>query len=259
MPRLSLSKVLLSGAAGFLLFPSFAFAANPVGSLAGAATPDSVINNGVVPNANLVTRHRANSELLTALPVSSNNPPAAQPVSHNNSLAALDAQLADAQNRLADASKQLGKGQDDLQQLSNTMRLAMRDAGPDAGGLHPFVRVASRYMGTPYVWGGESKYGFDCSGFIIRVMQDLGYKTLPHSAAEQFTYGIPIAKGNLKPGDLVFFANTYKPGVSHVGIFIGRNRFIHAASTLKGTITSDIRDPFFVTHYAGARRLAPVK
>jgi cell wall-associated NlpC family hydrolase len=139
------------------------------------------------------------------------------------------------------------------------MRLAMRDAGPDAGGLHPFVRVASRYMGTPYVWGGDSKYGFDCSGFIIRVMQDLGYKALPHSAAEQFNYGIPVAKANLKPGDLVFFANTYKPGISHVGIFIGRHRFIQAASTLKGTITSDIRDPYYAAHYAGARRLAPVK
>ncbi len=246
MPRFSISKVLFSGAAGLLLFPISAFAAKPVGSLVSTATPDSIISSGAP--ANTATRHNRNNEILTALPVSSSSP-----------LAALDAQLADAQNRLADASKQLGQGQNDLKQLSNTMRLAMRDAGPDAGGLHPFVRVASRYMGTPYVWGGESKYGFDCSGFIIRVMQDLGYKTLPHSAAEQFTYGIPIAKANLKPGDLVFFANTYKPGVSHVGIYIGRNRFIHAASTLKGTITSDIRDPFFVAHYAGARRLAPVK
>jgi len=246
MPRFSLTKVLLSGAAGLLLFPVFAFAANPVGSLASTATPNSIINNGAPTN--IASRHNQNSEMLTALPVSSANP-----------LAALDAQLADAQNRLADASKQLGKGQSDLQQLSNTMRLAMRDAGPDAGGLHPFVRVASRYMGTPYVWGGESKYGFDCSGFIIRVMSDLGYKTLPHSAAEQFNYGVPVAKANLKPGDLVFFANTYKPGVSHVGIYVGRNRFIQAASTSKGTITSDIRDPYYASHYAGARRLAPVK
>lgn len=259
MPRFSLPKVLLSGATGLLLFPLFAFAANPVGSLANAGTPDSVINNGTAKNDYAVTRHQKNHEMLTALPVSGSSHVATHPISNNDPLAALDAQLAAAQNRLADASKQLGKGQKDLQELSNTMRIAMRDAGPDANGLHPFVRVASRYMGTPYVWGGESKYGFDCSGFIIRVMQDLGYKTLPHSAAEQFNYGIPIAKGNLKPGDLVFFANTYKPGISHVGVFIGRNRFIHAASTSKGTITSDLRDPYFTKHYAGARRLAPVK
>jgi len=249
MPRFALLKVLLSGAAGFLLFSFPAFAANPIGSIVDNATPGSIINNGaaVIP----VTQHSPTLELLTALPTSV--------TPSNNSLAALDAQLADAQSKLADASKQLGQGQSDLQQLSNTMRLAMRDAGPDAGGLHPFVRVASRYMGTPYVWGGDSKYGFDCSGFIIRVMQDLGYKALPHSAAEQFNYGIPVAKANLKPGDLVFFANTYKPGISHVGIFIGRHRFIQAASTLKGTIVSDIRDPFYTAHYAGARRLAPVK
>lgn len=249
MPRFSLSKVLLSGAAGILLFPLSAFAASPIVSPAKADAPDSIISDSVPTN--ITSRLQNTSALLTSLPLSPNF--------SNKSLAALDAQLADAQNQLADASKQLGKGQSDLQQLSNTMRLAMNEAGPDAGGLHPFVRVASRYMGTPYVWGGESKYGFDCSGFIIRVMQDLGYKALPHSAAEQFTYGIPIAKANLKPGDLVFFANTYKPGISHVGIYIGRHRFIQAASTLKGTITSDIRDPFYVAHYAGARRLAPVK
>jgi cell wall-associated NlpC family hydrolase len=244
MPRFLL-KVLFSGAAGLLLFPFSAFAANPTGSLAHTALPDSIINGGIAVAAKPALQMQP--ELLSSLPLP------------GNSLAALDAQLADAQNQLANAGRQLGQGQSDLRQLSDTMRLAMRDAGPDAGGLHPFVRVASRYMGTPYVWGGESKYGFDCSGFIIRVMQDLGYKTLPHSAAEQFNYGMPIAKANLKPGDLVFFANTYKPGISHVGIFIGRHRFIHAASTTKGTITSDIRDPFYVAHYAGARRLAPVK
>src|SRR5690606_36316598 len=150
-------------------------------------------------------------------------------------------------------------GQKQLQSLTGTMRLAMRDAGPDAAGLHPFVRVASRYAGTPYVWGGESRYGFDCSGFIIRVMRDWGYKALPHSAAEQFNYGTPVAKSLLTPGDLVFFANTYTPGVSHVGIYIGRHQFIHAASTSKGTIVSDLRDAYFTKHYAGARRLAPVK
>lgn len=249
MPHLSLSKVLLSGAAFLFLFPLSSFAASPIASSANTATPDSIISDSAP--AKITSQLQENSALLTALPFSPNI--------SSNSLAALDAQLAVAQNKLADASKQLGQGQSDLQQLSNTMRLAMQDAGPDADGLHPFVRVASRYMGTPYVWGGESKYGFDCSGFIIRVMQDLGYKTLPHSAAEQFNYGIPVTKANLKPGDLIFFANTYKPGISHVGIFIGRHRFIHAASTLKGTIVSDIRDPFYVAHYAGARRLAPVK
>src|SRR5690606_864214 len=111
------------------------------------------------------------------------------------------------------------------------------------------------YAGTPYVWGGESARGFDCSGFIIRVMRDLGYKALPHSAAEQFRYGIPVATQNLRPGDLVFFANTYKPGISHVGIYLGQSRFIHAAGTGQGTIVSSLNESKFRAKYAGGRRL----
>jgi cell wall-associated NlpC family hydrolase len=136
----------------------------------------------------------------------------------------------------------------------------MMEAGPDAKGLHPFVRVAERYAGTPYVWGAESSRGFDCSGFIIRVMRDLGYPPLPHSAAIQFNYGKAIAAPLLKPGDLVFFKNTYKPGISHVGIYLGHRRFIHAAGTGKGTIVSSLDQPKWRpggagSHYAGARRL----
>jgi cell wall-associated NlpC family hydrolase len=78
---------------------------------------------------------------------------------------------------------------------------------------------------------------------------------LPHSAAEQFKYGQPVAQALLKPGDLVFFANTYKPGISHVGIYIGKRRFIHAASTRQGTIISSLDSQPYSRKYAGARRL----
>jgi len=170
-------------------------------------------------------------------------------------LAQLEADLNRSETRLTRATRELTEGQRQLTAFGDTLRSAMMEAGPDAKGLHPFVKVAQRYAGTPYVWGGESARGFDCSGFIIRVMRDLGYRALPHSAAEQFRYGLPIANALLKPGDLVFFANTYKPGISHVGIYLGRRRFIHAAGTGLGTIVSSLDTPKFRTKYAGARRL----
>ncbi|BCM94078.1 gamma-DL-glutamyl hydrolase [Abditibacteriota bacterium] len=170
-------------------------------------------------------------------------------------LSQLDADLAAAQPRLDRAQARLNQSQRQLGAFTTTLRSAMMEAGDEGSGLHPFVRVAQRYLGTPYVWGGESARGFDCSGFIMRVMRDLGYRALPHSAAEQFHYGTPIARELLKPGDVVFFANTYKPGVSHVGIYLGRGRFIHAANSRVGTIVSSLNEPKWVAHYAGARRL----
>ena len=168
-------------------------------------------------------------------------------------LARLDAQLAGAEGRLDRVQTKLTEGQRQLGNVNNLLQNAMLSSG--GGGLHPFVRVAQRYLGTPYVWGGESARGFDCSGFIMRVMRDLGYKALPHSAAEQFNYGKPIAKNLLQPGDIVFFANTYKPGISHVGIYLGGGRFIHAANSQVGTIVSNLNSAKWVEHYAGARRL----
>ena len=170
-------------------------------------------------------------------------------------LAQLDAELRRADRRLNAANQALSDGQEQLNRFAGTLRQAMLEAGPDAAGLHPFVKVAEKYAGTPYVWGGESRRGFDCSGMIIRVMRDLGYKALPHSAAEQYKYGKPIAQPLLKPGDLVFFANTYKAGISHVGIYLGKRRFIHAAGTGKGTIVSSLDESKFQAKYAGARRL----
>jgi cell wall-associated NlpC family hydrolase len=174
-------------------------------------------------------------------------------------LAKLEADLDQTSQRLDRAKGQLTDGQKALNQFAGELQQAMLEAGPDARGLNPFVRVAQRYMGTPYVWGGVSARGFDCSGFIIRVMQDLGYRSLPHSAAEQFRYGQPVAQELLKPGDLVFFANTYKPGISHVGIYLGRRRFIHAANSHVGTIVSSLDQPKWQEKYAGGRRLVPLR
>ncbi|MCS6863042.1 MAG: C40 family peptidase [Abditibacteriales bacterium] len=132
--------------------------------------------------------------------------------------------------------------------------LARLPLDKDIGTLHPLIKGARSYLGVPYVFGGSTSRGIDCSGLVMRVAQQLGLH-LPHSAAELFKRGEPIAKSALKPGDLVFFRDTYKPGISHVGIYLGRGRFLHASSLGKGVVISDLNAPIYTKHYAGARRL----
>lgn len=114
------------------------------------------------------------------------------------------------------------------------------------------VTTAQKYMGVPYVWGGETPDGWDCSGFTRYVMNENGIK-LPRTAAEQFAVGTPVEKANLQTGDLVFFT-TYKPGASHVGFYMGNGKFIHASSAAKQVTISELSDEYYTSHYIGARR-----
>ena len=98
----------------------------------------------------------------------------------------------------------------------------------------------------------------DCSGLIKLVMKKWG-TVLPHTAVSQFTKGRAITKENLAEGDLVFFKNTYKKGISHVGIFIGEGKFVHAANERKGVIVTALTEPYYAHRFAGARRLTPVE
>jgi cell wall-associated NlpC family hydrolase len=224
------------------------------------AVPKAVVAEVVAPQTTDAPKVGSTNSApaVTVKPlVATTNPTVEAKTNDQVLLAQIDAQLKETESQLKSTDDKLSEGQRQLLGLSTTLRSVMLE-DQDAVGLHPFVRVAARYAGTPYVWGGESRYGFDCSGFIIRVMRDLGYHALPHSAAEQFKYGKPIAQAMLRPGDLVFFANTYKPGISHVGIYIGKRRFIHAASTRQGTIVSSLDTQPYSRKYAGARRLVAV-
>jgi len=105
-----------------------------------------------------------------------------------------------------------------------------------------------RYLRVPYVWGGASPGGFDCSGLVMYVFAQMGV-SLPHNAAAQYGAGVPVSRDQLEPGDLVFF-----DGLGHVGIYIGNGQFIHAPHT--GTVVqiSSISGWYAAT-YVGARRI----
>lgn len=112
------------------------------------------------------------------------------------------------------------------------------------------TRSALRFLGVPYVFGGTSTSGFDCSGFVQHVFAGLGIG-LPRTADAQYDAGRP-AVGGPRAGDLVFF-DTYG-GVSHVGIYLGSGQFVHASSS-HGVMVSHLSDSYWAARYVGARRM----
>ncbi len=114
------------------------------------------------------------------------------------------------------------------------------------------INTAKSYMGVPYVWGGTSPSGFDCSGFTQYVLKKNGI-SIPRVTSDQFKTGVSVSKANLRVGDLVFFT-TYKAGPSHVGFYIGNGNFIHASSS-KGVTISSLSNSYFADRYLGARRV----
>lgn len=124
----------------------------------------------------------------------------------------------------------------------------------DASSSSSIVSVAQNYMGVPYVWGGTSPSGFDCSGFTQYVMRQCGY-SINRTAAAQYSNGSYVSYSSLQAGDLVFFANTYSAGgITHVGIYIGGGQFIHAANG--GVKISALSESYYSSRYYGARRIA---
>jgi cell wall-associated NlpC family hydrolase len=118
------------------------------------------------------------------------------------------------------------------------------------------VDFAMQYIGLPYVWAGAGPGGFDCSGLTMYVAANVLGIDITHSTVMQFGYGSSVAYGDWAPGDLVFFANTYTAGISHVGIYIGDGQFVHAENSATGVVVSSLYDSYYAGHYAGARRIA---
>lgn len=125
---------------------------------------------------------------------------------------------------------------------------------PSATGAQ-VVATAQKYLGCPYVFGGATPAGFDCSGFTYYVLKTLGYSPA-RTPADQYSMGAPVSKGQLQPGDLVFFAGTAASGISHVGIYTGNGQFIHAPNSSSVVSYSDLTAGYWAEHYFGARRVA---
>ncbi|MFA7351745.1 MAG: C40 family peptidase [Methylotenera sp.] len=124
-----------------------------------------------------------------------------------------------------------------------------------AGRAREVLVNALNLTGIRYQYGGNSpETGFDCSGFVRYVYQQAANLSLPHSARAISQLGKTIPKHDLKPGDLVFF-NTLKSAFSHVGIYLGNNRFIHSPSSGGGVRVEDMQNTYWTKRFNGAQRL----
>lgn len=134
------------------------------------------------------------------------------------------------------------------------VRVAMQDKALHSGNV---VVAANSFRGSRYVMGGTSRSGFDCSGFVRYILSNTSGVEIPRTASEQYWHGQPIEAKDMQPGDLVFFKNTYKHGISHVGLYEGNGKFVHAANSHKGVREDSLNAPYYAAHFAGARRVLP--
>ena len=117
------------------------------------------------------------------------------------------------------------------------------------------VATAKQYMGAPYVYGGMSPSGFDCSGFVNYVYKLCGYSMSRVASSIYNNNGTYVEKANLQLGDLVFFASN-SSSIGHVGIYIGNGQFIHSSSGAGCVVISDLSSSYYLRNYVGAKRIA---
>jgi len=191
-------------------------------------------------------------------------------------VADLERRKAEIESRLADRQAMLATIKDEIArieaeerrrqaqlQAQAEARLADQGSAPapvsgggGGGGGNPppsqyggVVGVAMQFLGVPYVWGGASPSGFDCSGLVMYAFAQVGV-SLPHNAAMQYAYGSPVSRSALQAGDVVFFN-----GLGHNGIYIGGGQFIHAPHTGDVVKISSLSDSWYASTYVGARRM----
>jgi len=136
--------------------------------------------------------------------------------------------------------------------LSTIRRFASGIAARGSAIASGLTRSAMRFIGTPYSFGGTSARGFDCSGYVQHVFAMMGMH-LPRTADAQYDAARRIAQNAMVKGDLVFF-HTYAEGVSHVGIYLGNDKFIHSSSS-HGVTVSSLHDSYWAARYLGAKRV----
>jgi len=122
------------------------------------------------------------------------------------------------------------------------------------GDVNALLREAYRYLGVPYVWGGNTAHGIDCSGFVRNIFAACGYP-LPRLGSDQMAYGVPVPVDQLRAGDRLYFGRRKERlGVTHTGLYIGYGYFIHSATSTHGVAISRLDDPRFWRIYVCARR-----
>lgn len=124
--------------------------------------------------------------------------------------------------------------------------------GSGVGGS--LISTAMKYLGCSYVSGGSGPSGFDCSGFVSYVHRRHGI-SVSRSSRSLFHQGSPVSRNDLQAGDVVFFERTYRAGISHVGLYIGGGKFIHAANRRGGVKITDLDSDYYASRYVGARRM----
>lgn len=177
-------------------------------------------------------------------------------------LSKVRAQMQSAQNKQGLIESQIHLTQNQIQQIQleteqaqslmqNTAYVTKAAQTLPTASANQVIHFAEQFLGIPYVWGGTSPSGFDCSGFTQYVMQHFNV-SLYRTSEMQFAQGVPVSYSHLQPGDLVFFS-TYAPGASHVGIYIGNGLMIDAEDV--GVAIDSISNSYWGPKYLGARRV----
>lgn len=122
----------------------------------------------------------------------------------------------------------------------------------EAATQNELTTAAYKYIGVPYLYGGTTTRGLDCSGYTQLVYKQMGI-SINRTTTTQYKQGTAVSKNNLQVGDLVFF-NTFGSGVSHVGIYVGNNKFTHAG-TSTGVTTASLGSSYWAQRYIGAKRI----
>lgn len=161
----------------------------------------------------------------------------------------LESQIQLTQSQIKQIEQETAQAQSLVQ---NTTYIAQTEKNLPTINVQSLLSYAQSYMGTPYVWGGTSPSGFDCSGFTQYVFAHFGVN-LYRTSEEQFAQGLSVPESQLSPGDLVFFS-TYAPGASHVGIYIGNNLMVDAQDF--GVSIDNITNSYWGPKYLGARQVA---